>query len=108
MCPKTNKLFCFICLVMGGNRSAWTQEGNVRQILHEPFNMRKVWAKMLPKLLTPEQKKSRMNICADILNNIDTDPGLLDTMITCYESMEAVKSKATEVLSQLTEADFQQ
>ncbi|KAJ8957015.1 hypothetical protein NQ318_012182 [Aromia moschata] len=27
MCHKTNKLFCFICLVMGGNRSAWTQEG---------------------------------------------------------------------------------
>ncbi|KAJ8960438.1 hypothetical protein NQ318_013722 [Aromia moschata] len=27
MCPKTNKLFCFICLVMGDNRSAWTQEG---------------------------------------------------------------------------------
>ncbi|KAJ8938514.1 hypothetical protein NQ318_005178 [Aromia moschata] len=26
-CPKRNKLFCFICLVMGGNRSAWTQEG---------------------------------------------------------------------------------
>ncbi|KAJ8958110.1 hypothetical protein NQ318_006039 [Aromia moschata] len=28
MCPKTNKLFCFICLVMGGNRSTWTQEGD--------------------------------------------------------------------------------
>ncbi|KAJ8946155.1 hypothetical protein NQ318_004406 [Aromia moschata] len=27
--PKRNKLFCFICLVMGGNRSAWTQEGCV-------------------------------------------------------------------------------
>ncbi|KAJ8941124.1 hypothetical protein NQ318_007706 [Aromia moschata] len=27
MCPKTNKMFCFICLVMGGNRSAWTQDG---------------------------------------------------------------------------------
>ncbi|KAJ8944765.1 hypothetical protein NQ318_000664 [Aromia moschata] len=26
MCPKRNKLFCFICLVMGGNQSAWTQE----------------------------------------------------------------------------------
>ncbi|KAJ8950454.1 hypothetical protein NQ318_010332 [Aromia moschata] len=46
----------------------------VRQILHESFNMRKVCAKMLPKLLTPEQKESRMNICAGILNNIDTDP----------------------------------
>ncbi|KAJ8940742.1 hypothetical protein NQ318_005493 [Aromia moschata] len=28
MCPKRNKLFCFICLVMGGNQSAWTQEGS--------------------------------------------------------------------------------
>ncbi|KAJ8959142.1 hypothetical protein NQ318_022403 [Aromia moschata] len=41
--------------------------------------MRKVCAKMVPKLLSPEQKESRMNICAYILNNIDTDPGLLDT-----------------------------
>ncbi|KAJ8958071.1 hypothetical protein NQ318_002084 [Aromia moschata] len=57
----------------------------VRQILHESFNMRKVCSKMVPKLpvSTPEQKQSRMNICADILNNIDTDPGLLDTAITC-------------------------
>ncbi|KAJ8938358.1 hypothetical protein NQ318_000150, partial [Aromia moschata] len=37
----------------------------VRQILHESFNMHKVCAKMVPKLLTPEQKESRMNICAD-------------------------------------------
>ncbi|KAJ8936652.1 hypothetical protein NQ318_020702 [Aromia moschata] len=67
------------------------------QILHESFNMRKVYVKMAPKLLTPEQKESRMNICADILNNTDTDPGFV----------EAVKTKATEVLNQLTEADFQ-
>ncbi|KAJ8953586.1 hypothetical protein NQ318_003008 [Aromia moschata] len=62
------------------------------------------------KLLTPEQKESRTNICADILNNIDTDPGLLDTATlkgTRFESVEAVKAKATEVLNQLTEADFQ-
>ncbi|KAJ8956103.1 hypothetical protein NQ318_016557 [Aromia moschata] len=26
-CPKRNKLFCFVCLVMGGNQSAWTLEG---------------------------------------------------------------------------------
>ncbi|KAJ8944760.1 hypothetical protein NQ318_011667 [Aromia moschata] len=51
----------------------------VCQILHESFNMSKVCAKMVPKLLTPERKESRMNICADILNNNDTDPGLLNT-----------------------------
>ncbi|KAJ8947212.1 hypothetical protein NQ318_001497 [Aromia moschata] len=41
---------------------------------------------MVPKLLIPEQKESRMNICADNLTNIDTDPGLLDTVITCDAS----------------------
>ncbi|KAJ8960868.1 hypothetical protein NQ318_020167 [Aromia moschata] len=82
----------------------------VRQILHESFNMRKVCAKMMPKLLTPEQKESRLTICIDILNNIDTDPGLLDTVTlkgTRFEYVEADKAKATEVLNQLTEADFQ-
>ncbi|KAJ8945742.1 hypothetical protein NQ318_012064 [Aromia moschata] len=38
---------------------------------------RSTCAKMVPKLLTPEQKESRMNICDDIINNTDTDPGLL-------------------------------
>ncbi|KAJ8942128.1 hypothetical protein NQ318_000723 [Aromia moschata] len=60
--------------------------------------------------LTPEQKESRMNICADILNNIETNPGLLDTVTpkgTRFETVETVKAKATEVLNQLTEADFQ-
>ncbi|KAJ8946565.1 hypothetical protein NQ318_008295 [Aromia moschata] len=59
----------------------------VRHILHESFNMRKVWAKLVPKLLTPKQKESRMNICADTLNNIDTDPGLLDAVITCDDNI---------------------
>ncbi|KAJ8960992.1 hypothetical protein NQ318_020296 [Aromia moschata] len=33
--PKRNKLFCFICLVMGGNQSAWTQEGCVGKGKHK-------------------------------------------------------------------------
>ncbi|KAJ8939802.1 hypothetical protein NQ318_022733, partial [Aromia moschata] len=49
------------------------------------FLRNKVCAKIVPKLLTPEQKESIMNICADILNYIDTDPGLLDT-VRCDES----------------------
>ncbi|KAJ8938739.1 hypothetical protein NQ318_016034 [Aromia moschata] len=34
-CPKRNKLFCFICLVMGGNQSVWTQEGCVGKGRHK-------------------------------------------------------------------------
>lgn len=59
---------------------------SVRQILHESFNMRKVCAKMVPKLLTPDQKESRQNVSTDILNNLATDPDLLDRVITCDES----------------------
>ncbi|KAJ8961407.1 hypothetical protein NQ318_014652 [Aromia moschata] len=43
------------------------------------MNRRSTCAKMMPKLLTPEQKESRLHICADIPSNIDNDPGLLDT-----------------------------
>ncbi|KAJ8962715.1 hypothetical protein NQ318_001113 [Aromia moschata] len=64
-----------------------TDENNEKLILHESFNMRKVCAKMMPKLLPPEQKESRMNTYADILNKINTDPGLLDTVITCDDKI---------------------
>ena len=42
----------------------------VRQILHN-FNVKKVCSKMVPRLLSPEQKEIQMNICADILQNIE-------------------------------------
>jgi len=41
---------------------------------------------MVPRLLTPEQKEIRMNIFADILQNIENDPNFLENIITCYES----------------------
>ena len=48
----------------------------VLQILHNNFNMKKVCSKMVPRLLTPDQKEIRMNICGDILQNIENDPKL--------------------------------
>jgi len=58
----------------------------VRQILHNNFNMKKVCSKMVPRLLTPEQKEIRMNICADILQNTENDPNVLENIITCDET----------------------
>jgi len=41
---------------------------------------------MVPRLLTPEQKEIRMNICADFLQNNEMDPKVLENFITCDES----------------------
>ena len=58
----------------------------VWQILHENLQMKKVCAEMVPKLLTSEQKKTGLNICVDILENIENDPKCLENVITCDES----------------------
>jgi hypothetical protein len=36
---------------------------------------------MVPRLLTPEQKEIWMNVCADILQNIENDPNVLENVI---------------------------
>jgi len=33
---------------------------------------------MVPRLLTPAQKEIQMNMCADILQNIENDPNVLE------------------------------
>lgn len=60
-------------------KSARTPKERLCQNLHESFNKHKVFAIMVPKLLTPKQKESRMDTCADLLNNTDYDPKLLDS-----------------------------
>ncbi|KAG5311587.1 GVQW3 protein, partial [Acromyrmex insinuator] len=54
----------------------------VRQILHSNFNMKKVCAKMVPKILTFEQQEARKNLSTDTLNAIENDPNLLERIIT--------------------------
>jgi len=41
---------------------------------------------MVPRILIPEQKEIRMNICADILQNTENGPNILENVITCDES----------------------
>ncbi|KAJ8945322.1 hypothetical protein NQ318_009717 [Aromia moschata] len=70
-----------------------TDKECVRQILHESFNMRKYCGKMVPKLplsLSGIEQKVKSALKG-----------------TRFKSVETVKAKATEVLNQLTEADFQ-
>jgi len=41
---------------------------------------------MVPRLLTPEQKEIRMNIFADILQNIENVPDFFENVVTFDES----------------------
>ena len=50
--------------------------------------MKKVCAKVVPKILTrpPEQKEHRVNCCADTLENIENDTDFFQNVITCDET----------------------
>ena len=48
--------------------------------------MRRVSAKFVPKLLTMEQKQCHLNIAQDILDNANSDPNFLNTVITGDET----------------------
>jgi len=59
---------------------------SVREILREELNMRKVCAKMVPKLLSDEQKECRKELCLDLLQCIENEADLLNSLITCDET----------------------
>ena len=61
------------------SESVWT-------IITEELGMRKICAKMVPRLLTDEQKERRVEVCQDILTRLETDPNLLGGTITGDES----------------------
>lgn len=49
---------------------------SVQQIFHYSFNMKQVYTKMVPMILSPSQNVSRMKICADILKHLKLTPCL--------------------------------
>ena len=48
--------------------------------------MRKICAKMVPKLLNEGQKERRVQVCQDILKQFETEPNLLKRVVTGDES----------------------
>ncbi|XP_011137516.2 uncharacterized protein LOC105182065 isoform X2 [Harpegnathos saltator] len=55
--------------------------GSVHSIVTEDLGMRRVSAKFVPKLLTMEQKQLRLEIAQDMLDNANSDPNFLKTVI---------------------------
>jgi len=48
--------------------------------------MRKICAKMVPKLLSDEYKECRKELCLDLLQRIENKPDLLNSTVTCDET----------------------
>lgn len=58
----------------------------VRSILVDDLGMRKICAKMVPRLLTDDQKTRRVNTCKDVLDQLENNTKLLENVITGDES----------------------
>ena len=59
---------------------------SVRTILTHDLNMRKVCAKLVPRLLKEERKKLRLNTALEILQHLEEDSTFLDKVVTGDES----------------------
>ena len=54
----------------------------VWRIITEDLGMRKVCAKMIPRLLNDGQKENRVQVCQDILKQLEITPDLLSRVVT--------------------------
>jgi len=54
----------------------------VHGILTEELGMQKICAKLVPKILTNEQKENRRNVCLDLLERVENDKNFLKHVIT--------------------------
>ena len=58
----------------------------VWRIITEDLGIRKICAKMVPRLLNEEQKERHVQVCQDILEQLETEPNLLKRVVTGDES----------------------
>ena len=60
--------------------------GTVHKVIHEGLKMRKICVKFVPRVLREDQKERRCHDCKEIVELINSDPAVLDALVTCDES----------------------
>ena len=60
--------------------------GSCQTILTEDLGMRRVCAKMVPKLLSQDQKNHRIEVCQSLKERTQNDPGFIKNVITGDET----------------------
>ena len=61
--------------------------GSCQRILTEQLNVHRIAAKFVPRVLTQDQKDSRVAICQELKETVKNDPTLLLNVITGVESI---------------------
>ncbi len=56
------------------------EKETIRKILYDKLNMKKIYVKLVPKNLTPDQKLVRQQICPDFLERLDVEPELMENI----------------------------
>ena len=60
--------------------------GTVHTIVREELKMWKFCVKFVPRVLSEDQKERRCHDCREMVELINSDPAVLDTLVTCDES----------------------
>ena len=56
--------------------------GTCHSILSDELGMKRVSAKLVPKLLTEEQMEHRIEVCKELRNRVSNDPSFIKSIIT--------------------------
>ena len=59
--------------------------GTMHTIIREELNMRKICAKFVPRVLRKDQKERRFHDSREMVVLINSDPAVLDALVTCNE-----------------------
>jgi len=73
--------------------------GTCQRILTEQLNMHRIAAKFVPRVLTQDQKDSRVAICQELKETVINDPTLLLNVITGDESIVYAKDPEKKLQS---------
>ena len=76
---------CRLTIIMIADELGMNSE-RVWRIIMKDLGMRKICAKMVPRLLNKGQKERRVQVCQDILEQLQTEANLLKRVVTGDES----------------------
>ena len=60
--------------------------GTVYTIIHEELKMQKICMKFVPRVLRENQKERRCHDSREMIKLINSDPAVLDALVSCNES----------------------